>query len=146
MGSLGSFGGSNYAGTTSSWADEYQKKRRANGEYEDKRNMFKKNDQSDNMSKGEAVGNGQVASQSNNEGGMIQAKGEKASKGMTRSSGLSDFFGDSFQMSLIGGQKNKVRKINSTKENSKGMTMGEAIGNGTVEGMSNRFEGAKSRA
>lgn len=48
------------------------------------------------MSKGESIGQGSVGSQSDNNGGLVEAHGTKATKGMSMSSGMSDFFTDDF--------------------------------------------------
>lgn len=60
------------------------------------RGIWKKNDQSNNMSKGESIGQGSVGAQSDNNGGLVEAHGTEATKGMSMSSGMSDFFSDDF--------------------------------------------------
>lgn len=50
------------------------------------------------MSKGESVGKGSVGSGSNNQEAVIEANGTQGSKGMTKSSGMSDVYTDSFSL------------------------------------------------
>lgn len=119
-GEKGSYGASKFSGKTTAFADEFNVQRNADGESVAQRGIWKKNDQSNNQSKGEAVGQGSVASGSNNQASMIQAQGEKASKGMTRSSGMSDFYSDDFQIQNTANGIDKVRKISQNQEKSEG--------------------------
>lgn len=43
-GEKGSFGASNFAGKTTSWADEWNTKKNSNGDVSAQRGMWKKND------------------------------------------------------------------------------------------------------
>ena len=98
------------------------------------------------MSKGESVGKGMVGSNSDNNGGVVEASGSEGTKGSTRSSGMSDFFSDDFQINKTNSGIDKVRKVTQTKENSTGSTTGETLGQGALKGQSDRFNGSTSLA
>lgn len=72
-GEKGSYGASSFGAKTKSWADEWSANKNSAGETQAQRSQWLKNDQSNNMSKGESVGQGFVGSNSDNNGGVIEA-------------------------------------------------------------------------
>lgn len=72
-GEKGSFGASSFGAKTKSWADEWATNKNSAGESQAQRSQWLKNDQSNNMSKGESVGKGSVGSNSDNNGGVVEA-------------------------------------------------------------------------
>ena len=142
----GSMSESNFGNTSDSFGDAWSSKKKANGEYKNNRKKWAKKDKSKTQAQGLSHGKGSAMSKASNTGAIVKASGTKGSKAQSKHKGASDSWATNFEDSLIGGKKSVKSNRWKKKEKSQGGTQGEAHGNGSVMGMTDRFGGSKGMA